>query len=511
MKTIINNILLPLDSCADDALCEAVKRAGVDKELITRVYVNKRSVDARRNNISFVYSVVIEYLPCETEKTIKFEYGTEKLKHGIVVVGAGPAGLFCAYTLAKNGYKPLLLERGSKVEERAENVAGFYRSGSLDENSNIQFGEGGAGTFSDGKLTTRVNDERAETVLDIFVRHGAKEEILYDKKPHIGTDMLKNIVADMRNEIIKNGGKVMFNTVVSDVEIKDGKLRSVIANGDKIPCDKAVLAIGHSARDTYKMLYNKGIAMCAKAFAMGYRIEHKREFIDKSQYGKFAGHKNLGAADYRLAYNGKDRSCFSFCMCPGGYVVAATSENGGVVVNGMSENSRDGVNSNSAIVAQITPADYGESVLGGIELQRQCERAAFNVTDSYAAPVQNSNDFVKAQKSKAFKGTMPTYPLGYEFYTLDKLLPQPAVNTIKEGLLYFDKRIRGFVNEGVMTGVETRTSAPLRIMRNELMESINCEGLMPVGEGAGYAGGIMSAAIDGIKAAERIMKIYDGN
>ncbi len=510
MKKVINNIKLPLDSCVEDALLAAVKKSEIDKELITKVYVNKRSVDARRNNVSFVYSVVVEYMPCE-EKTAEFEYGSKKQEHGIVVVGAGPAGLFCAYVLAKNGYKPLLLERGSNVEKRTEAVACFYASGKLNENSNIQFGEGGAGTFSDGKLTTRVNDERAETVLDIFVRHGAKEEILYDKKPHIGTDMLKTIIANMRNEIINNGGKVMFDTVVDDIVIKNSQLCSVIANGVEIPCDKAVFAIGHSARDTYKMLYDKGVAMCAKAFAMGYRIEHKREFIDKSQYGRFAGHKNLGAADYHMAYNGKDRSCFTFCMCPGGFVVAAASENGGVVVNGMSENSRDGENSNSAVVAQITPADYGESVLGGIELQRQCERAAFNVTGSYAAPVQNGADFVNGQKSVSFNCTKPSYPIGYEFCMLDKLLPKPAADTIKDGLLYFDKKIKGFAYEGVLTGVETRTSAPLRIMRNELMESINCEGLMPIGEGAGYAGGIMSAAIDGIKAAERIMKTYDRN
>ncbi len=509
MKKTISNIILPLDSLKEDAVEKAIKKSGISRDIITKAYISKKSIDARRNNVSFVYSVTIEYLPQEEVGEKQFNFGTEKLSNGIVVVGSGPAGLFCAYMLAKNGYRPLLLERGEEVYKREKTIGKFYNGEGLNENSNIQFGEGGAGTFSDGKLTTRVNDSRADIVLETFVKHGAKEEILYDKKAHIGTDMLKDIVANMRKEIIAQGGRVMFNTTVTDIVTNDEKLVAVVTNEGEIPCDKAVFAIGHSARDTYEMLYKKGVLMCAKAFAMGYRIEHKREFIDASQYGKFAGHKNLGAADYRLVYNGQDRSCFSFCMCPGGYVVGAASESGGIVVNGMSENSRDGENSNSAIVAQVTPEDYGSGVLDGIKLQRQYEQAVFGLTGSYVAPVQSAADFINDTKTTALNGVLPTYPLGYELADLTKLMPDYAVKTIKEGLANFNNKIKGFADVGVLTGVETRTSAPLRILRNDLMESINCKNLMPVGEGAGYAGGIMSAAIDGIKAAERIMETYD--
>ena len=509
MKKIISNIVLPVHCTNDDAVEYALKESNIDKNIITSARVVKRSVDARRGTVNLVYAVEIEYLPIEEEKD-EFVFGTQKLQGDIVIVGAGPAGLFTAYTLTKNGYKCILIERGQSVYERSKSVDGFYKSGNLNVNSNVQFGEGGAGTFSDGKLTTRVGDIRSKTVLETFVEHGAKEEILYAGKPHIGTDMLKDIVANMRKEIIKNGGKVLFDTIVSDVVIKNNKVYSVITDKGEFPAEKVVLAIGHSARDTYEMLYKKGVAMEAKAFAMGYRIEHKREFIDNSQYGKYAGHKNLGAADYRLTYNGKDRSCFSFCMCPGGFVVAATSENGGITVNGMSENSRDGENSNSAIVAQVTPKDY-EGVLGGIELQRKNERLAYSVTNSFVAPIQNTSDFINGTVSKKLNGVVPSYPLGYQFADLSALMPEGAVRTLKEGLKSFDRRIKNFTTQSVLTGVETRTSAPLRILRNEQMESINVGGLMPIGEGAGYAGGIMSAAIDGIKAAERIMSVYDRN
>lgn len=509
MKTIISNIVLPIDCCADDAVQYALENTKIDKNLITNARVVKRSVDARRGKVNLVYAVEIEYLPIEKE-TVHFEFGNKKMQGEIVIVGAGPAGLFCAYTLTQNGYKCILLERGECVENRAKAVDGFYKTSKLNVNSNVQFGEGGAGTFSDGKLTTRVNDNRSTIVLETFVKNGAKEEILYSQKPHIGTDMLRDIVANMRKEIIKNGGTVMFNTTVTDIVIKNNQVYSVVTNNGEINAEKVILAVGHSARDTYEMLYNKGAAMEPKAFAMGYRIEHKREFIDYSQYGKFAGHKNLGAADYRLTHNGKDRSCFSFCMCPGGYVVGATSENGGITVNGMSENSRDGENSNSAIVAQINPSDY-EGVLGGMYLQRKYENMAYNVTNSFVAPVSNTKDFINGKKSTKLNGVTPSYPLGYEFADLSGLLPKGAVETIKDGLLSFDRKIKDFTNYSVLTGVETRTSAPVRILRNGIMESINISGLMPIGEGAGYAGGIMSASIDGIKCAERIMSVYDRN
>lgn len=506
MTLTVNNISMPIDSTPEDAKAEAVRRCGIEKEKITGVHIKKRSVDARRGTVNFVYSVLIEYGPAE-EKTKTPVFGTKKQEHGIVVIGSGPAGLFCAYTLAQNGYAPLLLERGADMSRRTADVAGFYSGGNLNENSNIQFGEGGAGTFSDGKLTTRVNDERCDTVLRIFVDNGAKDEILYDSKPHVGTDMLKDIVVSMRKTIIKNGGEVRFNTAVTDIKTENGKLRAVVADGCEIPCDKAVFAVGHSARDTYEMLYSKGAAMTPKAFAMGYRIEHKREFIDAAQYGKFAGHKNLGAADYRLTYNEPGRSCFSFCMCPGGFVVAAASEQGGIAVNGMSENSRNGENSNSAIVAQITPEDF-DGIFGGMELQRKCERAAYDITGSYTAPAQNSADFINGVKSTRLLHVKPTYPLGCEPWSLEGLLPKSAGAVIVRGLKSFDRKIKGFSENGVLTGVETRTSAPVRILRNENMESITIKNLMPIGEGAGYAGGIMSAAVDGIKAACNIMSEF---
>ena len=424
-----------------------------------------------------------------------------------VIIGTGPAGLFCAYILAKNGYKPLVFERGKKVEDRVKSIDLLNTTGKLDTETNIQFGEGGAGTFSDGKLTTRIDSIHCAEVLKTFTSFGAPEEIQYLAKAHIGTDILRKVIIKMREEIIRLGGTVLFENKLEDIIIKNGKINSIIVNKEEIDCKVLILAIGHSARDTYYMLSNKQIFMEPKAFAVGVRIEHLQKYIDATQYGEYAGHPLLGAADYALKYNGTDRSCFSFCMCPGGYVVGAMSEEDTVVTNGMSNYARNGENSNSALVVNVTQNDYN-GVLGGIEFQRQMERLAFDKSNPYFAPVQNTIDFLNNKVSTSVKNPVPTYPIGYVEKDLNTILPPFVSKTLHEALPYFDTRMKDYTQNSVITGVETRTSAPVRITRGEDMQSINVKGLYPIGEGAGYAGGIMSAAVDGIKTAEKIIEEF---
>lgn len=507
MIKIINNITVPLDTSKEELFSIAIKKSGIPQQSVTGYKINRRSVDARRKNVQFNYSITL-FTDNETiEKKQKLQQGTKKLETRPIIIGSGPAGLFCAYILAKNGYRPILFERGKCVDERVKAIHLLNTSATLDPNTNIQFGEGGAGTFSDGKLTTRINSPHCEEVLDIFTNFGAPEEIQYMAKAHIGTDILRDVIKNMRNEIIRMGGEVHFESKLEDLTIKNGKIDSIKVNTEQIDCKVLLLAIGHSARDTYYMLSNKEIFMEPKAFAVGVRIENPQEFIDKSQYGDFAGHPMLGAADYVLKYNGENRSCFSFCMCPGGYVVGAMSENGTVVTNGMSNHARDGENANSALVVNVTKEDYN-GVLGGIEFQRLMEKSAYSKANPYYAPVQNTTDFLEKRITKTVKNTTPTYPIGYVGADLNNILPDFVAKTLHEALPYFDTRIKGFAQNSIITGVETRTSAPVRITRNEDMESISVKGLYPIGEGAGYAGGIMSAAVDGIKAAEKIIKIY---
>lgn len=530
MSIRVNNIRVSIDDYLNKVKEEAAKIAGISIEDIRNFKVLREAIDARqKDRIDFVYHVEFN---CDNEEkvalragnpNVKLEvhekdgqivYGNIKLKNRPIIVGSGPAGLFAGLVMAKNGYKPLILERGGSVEERSNNIKLFWETGELNLNSNIQFGEGGAGTFSDGKLTTRIKDKRCDFVLEEFVRAGAPNEIIYSGKPHIGTDILRDVVKNIRNTIIGLGGDVKFNSRVTDIIVKDGKVTRVRVNDEyDIPAEVVVVAVGHSARDTYEMLMSRGIVFEQKPFAIGVRIEHLQSMIDERQYGKYAGHPRLKAADYRLTFTSKryQRPCYSFCMCPGGVVVAAASEENRVVTNGMSEYKRDKVNANSAIVVGVYEKDFKSShPLAGVEFQRYYESLAYRAGGGgYAAPVQLVGDFLKDRKSSKIGKVIPSYTRGYNFGNLKECLPLEVIAVLKEGLLEFNKKIKGFVEyDAVLTGIETRTSSPVRMVRNEGLESTTVAGVYPCGEGAGYAGGIMSAAVDGIKIAERIIEKY---
>ncbi|MBP1890032.1 putative FAD-dependent dehydrogenase [Clostridium moniliforme] len=529
MAIRINNIILSIEE--DNSLIKkkVAKKLRIKEEDIHSLKIIKESIDARKkDDIKFNYCVDIT---CDNEKSIvkkinnnnvkledenkeeKFIYGNKKLKSRPVVIGFGPAGIFASLTLAKHGYKPIVFERGEDVDKRTETVEKFWDTGELNLNSNVQFGEGGAGAFSDGKLTTRIKDKRCTFVLEEFVENGAPEEITYVGKPHVGTDILKGVVKNIREKIKKLGGEVHFNSKLEKINVEDGELKSIIINGKEIPCECLILAIGHSSRDTYEMLYNNKVLMEQKPFAIGVRIEHPQDIINKSQYGKYANHPKLKAADYRLTYQSKkeNRGVYSFCMCPGGVVVGAASEEGRLVSNGMSYHARDLENANSALVVTVGPDDFkGEHPLAGMEFQRHYESLAFKLGGgNYKAPVQLIGDFLNDKKSTKLGSVIPTYKPGFEFRELKECLPKAVVDTLKEGILVFGKRIDGYdMYDGILTGIETRTSAPVRILRNEKLQSVSVKGLYPTGEGAGFAGGIISAAVDGIKASERIMEEY---
>ena len=522
MNLFVSGIKAPLGCTEEDVFKKAIKTAKISSANIKDIFIHKKSVDARKGNINLVYSVCINLINKESFNNIpsvvlkeEFDYklqpGNALLSERPVIIGAGPAGLFCCHLLCEYGFRPIVIERGSKTEKRVADVENFFKNRILDTESNVQFGEGGAGTFSDGKLVTRINDPRCDYVLDLFVKHGAYEEIKHLAKPHIGTDNLRKIIISLREGLISKGADFIFNTAVEDIDVSGGKVRGVkLSNGEYITADAVVLACGHSARDTYKMLLKRGIGMEKKPFSVGFRIEHKRRFIDEGRYGKYASHPDLGAAEYQFSLRKGNRGCYTFCMCPGGSVVAASSEENGVVTNGMSDYSRNADNSNSAIAASVLPEDTGADVLSGIEFQRKLERAAYIAGGStYAAPVQLSKDFIKGEKTFCLSSVKPSYPCGYEFADFNNILPPFAAEILKEGLLDFEKKLRGFsLGDGVLSGVETRTSAPIRILRGKDYSAIGAEGLYPAGEGAGYAGGITSAAVDGLKVAEYLIKKY---
>ncbi len=529
MSIRINNICLDLDEDMEKIKGKAAHKLKISKESIVQLKILRESLDARKkDNIKFNYSVEVlvdkekKIAAAVRDKDIQiyedikeepFIFGEKRLEARPVVVGMGPAGMFAALELARNGYRPLVLERGEAVEKRSETVNGFWETGELNLESNVQFGEGGAGTFSDGKLTTRIKDRRCDKVLEEFVNCGAPEDIIYSSKPHIGTDILKIVVKNIRKEIIMLGGEILFSHKLEDINIKDNKVKSIIANKTEIPCQALVLAIGHSSRDTYEMLHNKNIFMEPKPFAIGVRIEHSRQMINSNQYGKYAEHPRLGAADYKLTHTCKStgRGVYSFCMCPGGDVVAAASEENMLVTNGMSNYKRNSANSNAAIVVAVNQGDFpGNSPLSGMEFQRYYEKLAFNIGGGrYSAPLQLTKDFLNDRITKKLGNVEPSYKPGYRFSDLRECLPDYVCISLKEGLTEFNKKIKNYSDENsVLTGIETRTSAPVRLTRNEKLQSISVEGIYPSGEGAGFAGGIISAAVDGIKSAESIMKEY---
>jgi uncharacterized protein len=524
----LNEVRLSLDEDLSVLKDKIVKKLRINSQDLISYSIFKESIDARRrNDISLVYVVDVNVQDEDTvlrcnkhlQKSLDVSYkdvktGDADLDFRPVIIGTGPAGMYAGLILAQRGYKPLLLERGQDVDNRSRDVELFWGKGILNTESNVQFGEGGAGTFSDGKLTTRTKDSRSRKVLAEFILAGAPEEILYAHKPHIGTDILKTVVKNIRQKIIALGGEVRFGSKVTDVFIKDGSVTGLEVNKSEIiHAQVVVLAIGHSARDTYEMLDYRGVGIRPKAFSIGVRIEHPQVLINKAQYNEHFEHPRLGAADYMLTHRSKNsRAVYTFCNCPGGAVVAAASEENTVVTNGMSEYARDKENANSALLVQINTGDFESGhPLAGVEFQRTWERAAFELGGgNYSAPAQLVADFLLDQPSEKLGAVAPSYLPGIKLTELKNCLPDYVVESMREAIPAFDKKMQGFaLPDAVMTGVETRSSAPIRIERQpETMLSVNVLGLYPIGEGAGYAGGIISASIDGIKAAEQIISYY---
>lgn len=509
-----SNIKVREDLNDEELISFLCKKKRLILENIKEWHIVKKSIDARdKNDIFYNYTIDISY---ENEYDVKdavhvdeeeLERIIVKRKSGVrpIIIGCGPAGLFAALTLVENGIRPIIFEQGSQVEKREKDVEEFRKMRKLNTLSNIQFGEGGAGTFSDGKLTTGINSKFCKSVLETFYKFGAPKEILYVNKPHIGTDNLIKIIKNMREYIISLGGEFHFDEKIEDFLIEDGKVIGVVGK-EKYYSDTVILAIGHSARDTFYKLYEKGIMMEKKNFSVGVRIEHEQKMINESQYGTKTKLK-LPPAEYKLVYHG-ERSCYTFCMCPGGEVMASSSEEGTIVTNGMSRFKRDGKNANSALLVNVLTTDLDDSPLSGIKLQEKLEKDAFVLGGSnYNAPIQRVEDFLENKPSTFIGKIKPTYLPGVTLCNLNDILPPFVADTLHDGILYFDKKIRGFAsNDAILTGVETRSSSPVRIIRNEDYEA-NILGLYPCGEGPGYAGGIMSAAIDGIKCAIKILEI----
>lgn len=526
----LTEIKLPLDHPPEALRAAILQRLGIRDDALLAVHIFKRSYDARKKHALLLVYTVDVTVDNEAALLKKFRndahvkpspdmdyrfvgHAPDTLDERPIVVGFGPCGIFAALVLAQMGFRPIVLERGRAVRERTQDTWGLWRKKVLNPESNVQFGEGGAGTFSDGKLYSQIKDPRhlGRKVLTEFVKAGAPEEILYVSKPHIGTFRLVGMVETMRHEIEQLGGEIRFQQRVTDMLIENGRIEGVaLASGEVLKSRHVVLALGHSARDTFEMLHARGVHLEAKPFSIGFRIEHPQSLIDRARLGPNAGNPLLGAADYKLVHHAKNgRAVYSFCMCPGGTVVAATSEPGRVVTNGMSQYSRNERNANAGIVVGITPEDFpGDDPLAGIRLQRELESRAFVLGGGdYQAPGQLVGDFLEGKPSTALGSVEPSYKPGVHLTDLATALPPYAIEAIREALPAFDQQIHGFaMQDAVLTGVETRTSSPVRITRGDDFQSLNVKGLYPAGEGAGYAGGILSAGVDGIKVAEAVAR-----
>ncbi len=523
----LTDVQLPLDHPETDLPAAILARLKIAADQLVGYTIFRRSYDARRKNaIKLIYSIDVEvkneaallarmqgvpHVAITPDTSYKFvAQAPASLPMRPVVIGFGPCGIFAALILAQMGFRPIILERGKVVRERTKDTWGLWRKRELHPESNVQFGEGGAGTFSDGKLYSQIKDPKhyGRKVLTEFVKAFAPEEILYVSKPHIGTFRLVKMVEEMRATIESLGGEFRFQAKVTDLDIDNGQVRAVVLeNGERIASEHVVLAVGHSARDTFQMLYQRGVYVEAKPFSIGFRAEHPQSLIDRARFGKFAGHPLLGAADYKLVHHASNgRAVYSFCMCPGGTVVAATSESERVVTNGMSQYSRNERNANSGIVVGITPDDYPGHPLAGIDFQRELESRAYVLGGrNYDAPGQLVGDFIAGKASTELGSVTPSYKPGVHLTDLGPSLPDYAIDAIREALPMFDRQINGYaMHDAVLTGVETRTSSPIRIKRQDNFQSMNTRGLYPAGEGAGYAGGILSAAVDGIKVAEAV-------
>jgi len=526
----IRQVKVEVSKNSDKEIINSIsKKIKVSNDKIKKYSILKQSLDARnKDEIYYVYEVDVtvdnekEILKKNRSNDISIASSNKysfcipsnlKVSSRPIIVGSGPAGLFCAYLLAEAGCNPIIIERGEQVEKRIKTVSSFWETGKLNPNSNVQFGEGGAGTFSDGKLNTLVSDEnhRGRKVFETFVECGAPEEILYSYKPHIGTDLLVNVIKNLRNKIIKMGGTFLYETCLTDIIITNNKVVGIEVNhNDIIDCETLILAIGHSSRDTFEMLLDKGFNMEAKPFAVGVRVQHNQDMIDYSQYGE-KYYKLLSKATYKLTYKASNgRGVYSFCMCPGGYVVNASSEDNHLVINGMSNHDRDGKNANSAIVVTVFPRDFGTNPLDGVKYQRMLEKKAYEIGKG-KIPVQLLKDFYDNKITNSFGSVEPIFKGDYIFSNLNEILPHEISESLKEAFPNLGKKIKGFDNgDIILAGIESRTSSPVRIIRNEDYIS-NIKGVYPCGEGAGYAGGITSAAIDGLKVAEAILKKYGSN